>query len=119
MNTENWQNVWQKIDYTDYKRIYIFFYNPYSVSFTDLQDIAEPQASQEDADKIATVSQTDGTDSTAVQDTTQADTAAIGDSVKTGTIAPEDTTEVDSAEADTASSDLHLTLFENGISSGI
>ena len=55
-----------------------------SVSFTDLQDIAEPQASQEDADKIATVSQTDGTDSTAVQDTTQADTAAIGDSVKTG-----------------------------------
>lgn len=89
-----------------------------SVSFTDLQDIAEPQASQEDADKIATVSQTDGTDSTAVQDTTQADTAAIGDSVKTGTIAPEDTTEVDSAEADTASSDLHLTLFENGISSG-
>ena len=93
-----------------------------SESFTDVQDIAEPQTALEEAGKIDTVSLNDTTetDTTAIEDTTLADTTAQEDSVKTDTTALEDSTAVDSTVADTIEEDpeLHLPLYPNGITSG-
>ena len=93
-----------------------------SESFTDVQNIAEPQTALEEAGKIDTVSLNDTTetDTTAIEDTTLADTTAQEDSVKTDTTALEDSTAVDSTVADTIEEDpeLHLPLYPNGITSG-
>ena len=93
-----------------------------SESYTDVQNFVEPQTALDEASRIDTVSLNDSTetDTTSTADTTQADSSALEDSVATDTTTLGDTTEVDSTVADTTEEDpdLHLTLIENGISSG-
>ena len=86
-----------------------------SESFTDVQNIAEPQTALEDIGKVDTVSLTDETDSTAIEDTTAQEVPATTD-----TTVLEDTTAVDSTETDSTATDdtLHFLLFDSGITYG-
>ena len=87
-----------------------------SESFTDVQNIAEPQTAQEDVGKIDTVSLNDSTetDTTAPEDTSLAGTPALEDTTRVDST-EEDTTEVDTTEK---TSDLQIPLYANGITSG-